>query len=271
MPETFTSVQALVDASGGNVDVTSAYEPLWNLIAELKDKVAERFELTRDPSTEKFETYSGTNEDGTPGPAGTIRGYTGPEIDWMVHSWIANPLASFTNIHLTIWLGPQVRVPHFGMAFGTMPMVWAYMDYVPRADLVADLDYLDTYYSPLNQFAWDRRQTPGLDRFVSHSLHVREALTETATVFSCTDTEKALSVIVPEAHERLDRWLRWVDEAPRVPEEEQAALRARDEIVRRNIAERDPANEMGVRYFGEQMTADLIRSLWGGDRTLPRP
>ena len=37
------------------------------------------------------------------------------------------------------------------------------------------------------------------------------------------------------------------------------------------LAERDPANVMGVRYFGEQMTADLVKALWGGDRALPRP
>lgn len=265
MAETFKAVQDFVDESGATVDVTPAYTHLAALVEELKAKVDKRFALTRDASTEQFERYSGD------GPTGTIRAYSGPEIDWMVHSWIANPTASFTNLHLTIWLGPQIRVPHFGLAFGTFPQVWCYLDYVPRADLLVDLDYLDTYYEPLNEESLDIRARPGLDRFVSRALHVRESLTETAHCFSCLDDELALATTTELAHSRLDRWLQWVDEAPRVPESEQAALRDRDQAVRRNIAERDPANVMGVRYFGEQMTAGLVKALWGGDRALPRP
>jgi len=73
------------------------------------------------------------------------------------------------------------------------------------------------------------------------------------------------------AEEHLDRWLGWVDEAERVPAEERAALAADDEAIRRNIAERDPANVMGDRYFGAETTQRLVRALWGGDRVLPRP
>ena len=50
-----------------------------------------------------------------------------------------------------------------------------------------------------------------------------------------------------------------------------AGAYARDLAVRRNVADRDPANAMGVRFFGEEMTERLVRSLWGGDRVLPRP
>lgn len=265
MAETIKAVQDFVDESGAAVDVTPAYTELWALVDELRAKVAKRFDLTRDASTEQFESYSGD------GPTGTIRAYSGPEVDWMVHSWIANPTASFTNIHLTIWLGPQVRVPHFGLAFGTFPQVWCYLDYLPRADLLVDLDYLDTYYEPLNDEHLEVRARPGLDVFVSRALHVRESLTDTAHCFSCLDDGQALATARELAHSRLDRWLQWVDEATAVPEAERPALRDRDEALRRNIAERDPANVMGVRYFGEQMTQDLVRALWGGGRALPRP
>ena len=265
MAETIKSVADFVAESGETIDVTPAYEALWGLVDELKQKVEKRFALTRDPSTERFESYTGD------GPTGTIRGYSGPEIDWMIHSWIANPKASFTNIHLTIWLGPQIRVPHFGLAFGTFPQVWCYLDYLPRADLLVDLDYLDIYYEPLNAEHLDVRARPGIDAFVSHSLHVRESLTNTSHCFSCLDLEQSLALTRELAHSRLDRWLQWVDEAPIVPEDERPALRARDEAVRRNIAERDPANVMGVKYFGEEMTKDLVSALWGGTRELPRP
>lgn len=56
-----------------------------------------------------------------------------------------------------------------------------------------------------------------------------------------------------------------------MPESERAALAETDLTIRRNIAERDPANVMGVRFFGEETTNKLVRALWGGDRELPRP
>lgn len=54
------------------------------------------------------------------------------------------------------------------------------------------------------------------------------------------------------------------------PAEEQAALAARDLHIRRAIAERDPANPIGAKLFGEQMANRLVRGLWGGDRQLAR-
>ena len=270
MAETVKGVQDFVDESGASIDVTPAYTALWALVDELRVKVEKRFALTRDPSTERFDDYRGDDGQGG-GPRGTIRGYSGPEVDWMIHSWIANPTASFTNIHLTVWLGPQIKVPHFGLAFGTFPAVWCYIDSVPRSDLMVDLEHLDTYYEPVNEEHLDVRSRPGLANFVSRGLYVRQSLSETAHCFSCDDVDLALTTVRDLAHRHLDRWLQWVDEAPATDPAERPALAARDEAIRRNIAERDPANVMGVRYFGEELTADLVRALWGGDRVLPRP
>ena len=69
----------------------------------------------------------------------------------------------------------------------------------------------------------------------------------------------------------VDRWLQWVDEAEPVPAEERAALAETDLLMRRNIAERDPANVLGERLLGADLTNKLVRGLWGGDRELPRP
>jgi hypothetical protein len=35
----------------------------------------------------------------------------GPEIDWLIHSWIGNSPLGFTNMHVTVWLGPHIDVP----------------------------------------------------------------------------------------------------------------------------------------------------------------
>ena len=62
-----------------------------------------------------------------------------------------------------------------------------------------------------------------------------------------------------------------VDEAEPVPQARREKLAADDLARRRNIAERDPANVMAVRFFGQEMTDRLVRALWGGDRLLLRP
>ena len=73
------------------------------------------------------------------------------------------------------------------------------------------------------------------------------------------------------AHEHIDRWLAWVDEAELVPEAERPALAARDLHMRRTITERDPANALATKLYGEAMKDELVSALWGGERQLPRP
>lgn len=251
-------------------DVSATFADWTALVESLKDKVAARFELERDPSTEILENF---DDGGTgSGARGRVRGYTGPEIDWMVHSFMENAELGFCNVHLTIWLGSQVKVPHFGMALGCFPQGWVYLDSVPRSYLVTDTDSFDRYYEPVNT-RWEqvRNDHDWLEPFVSRSAFVRAGLSPTALCYMADADQRMTDLVTQLATEHLDRWLGWVDAAEPVPVEERSALASSDEAIRRNIAERDPANVMGDRYFGAETTQRLVRSLWGGDRALPRP
>ncbi len=171
-------VQEHLDEAGPS-DVTATFADWQALVERLKDKVAARFELQRDPSTEPLEAF---DDGGTgSGARGRVRGYTGPEIDWMVHSYMENASQGFCNVHLTIWLGPQVRVPHFGMALGCFPQGWLYLDSVPRSYLVTDTESFDKYYEPVNA-RWEqvRNDHDCLEPFVSRSAFVRAGLSPTA-------------------------------------------------------------------------------------------
>jgi hypothetical protein len=145
------------------------------------------------------------------------------------------------------------------------------MDYVPRVDLMTDLDYLDRYYEPVNEHYLETRKRPELAYFTSKSLYVRQALSEAAHCYTAKINDDALQFADDLAHSMLDRWLKWVDEAEPTPPGERAALAARDLAIRRNIAERDPANVVGERLFGKVLADRLVRNLWGGDRVNPRP
>ncbi len=230
-----------------------------------------RFELERDPSTEVLEDF----DDGGTGaaPAAGCAAYTGPEIDWMVHSHMENATQGFCNVHLTIWLGPQVRVPHFGMALGCFPQGWVYLDSVPRSYLVTDTESFDKYYEPVNE-RWEQVRNEHTTASSRSSAAAPSSAPASRRPRSATwrrPTSRMTDLVTELAEEHLDRWLGWVDEAEQVPAEEQAALAADDEAIRRNIAERDPANVMGDRFFGPETTQRLVRALWGGDRELPAP
>ncbi|MGI9622771.1 MAG: hypothetical protein ACR2PK_08040, partial [Acidimicrobiales bacterium] len=246
------------------------FDRLWGITEELMAKLQARFGLTRDPSTEDLESYKGEADY----PSGRLAAYVGPEVDWLVHSWIGNPPLGFTNMHVTVWLGPHIDVPHLGIAWGTLPDLWFYIDYNPRSDLMLDTEALDKYYAPLNDEFLDLRADEGLRPFTSKALYVRQALSDVAVCFTSPGEgyqADRLDQISDLAHARLDRWLEFVDEAEPVAEERRVQLAADDLTRRRNIAERDPANIMAVRFFGQELTDRLVRALWGGDRELPRP
>jgi hypothetical protein len=264
--ETLRHVEDMVDNSPV-VDVHETFHQWKELLAELKAKIDARFETTRDPSTADLDSYGSYPE----GPGGALAAYTGPEVDWMVHSWLGNPSASFANLHLTCWLGPQIKVPHLGIALLVWPGGWFYLDSVPRANLMVDGDYFDRYYAPLDEEWLALRSNPEFEYFVSRAGFIRASLSPTAYCYSFDRSEANIDVVRKLTHQHVDRWLRWVDEAEPVPVDQQAALAETDLAVRRNIAERDPANVMGVRFFGEETTTKLVRGLWGGDRVLPRP
>ena len=73
------------------------------------------------------------------------------------------------------------------------------------------------------------------------------------------------------AYERLKRWLTWVDEAEPTLVADRPAIAARDEQVRKNICLRDPANALADKMFGKENAAEMVATLWGGNRTLARP
>ncbi len=269
MKETLQGVEEIFDKRAPT-DSSATFERLWSITEELMTKIRARFELTRDPSTDDLESYRGENEY----PAGRLAAYSGPEIDWLVHSWIGNPTLGFTNMHLTAWLGPQIDVPHLGIAWGTLPDLWFYIDFNARSDLMLDTDSLDKYFEPMNDDFLELRADEGLAPFTSKALYVRQALSETAICFTTpgrTYSEERLNQISQLAHTRVDQWLAFVDEAEPVPAERRVQLAADDLTRRRNIAERDPANVMAVRFFGDNLTSRLVAALWGGDRQLPRP
>ncbi|MFB2771087.1 red chlorophyll catabolite reductase [Pelatocladus sp. BLCC-F211] len=243
-----------------NLDNTPVFEQLWKITNELREKLDARFELHPNHATQELQSYSSLTGEAH----GSLKTFSGSEINWMVHAWLRDSKTGFSNMHLTIWLGSQIRVPHLAYGFGTVPHLFCYMDYIPRSDLFTDLEYLDRYYEPVNKRYLELQADPCLKEFISKTLYMRQAQSRTSICFTSQITNETMTLVQTIAHEMMDRWLIWVDRAEPVAQEEQQALAARDLFIRRTIAERDPDNQLAIRLFGAEMTDKLIRALWAG-------
>jgi len=263
-----TSIIEMVEQSP-NVNNREVFEQLWAILAAMNEKIQARFELSLDPCSRRFEDYRAISVDA--GAEGSLRTYSGPEVDWYVHSYIGSPESTFTNMHITISLGPQYLVPNFGFALGTVPDLFMYMDYIPRVDLLANIDYVDQYYTEVNAEFLDLQSDDRFNPFISRDLYTRVAMTPTAVGYTAKVDDAVIEKIRGIAFARLDRWLGWVDAATPTPVADRPAIAARDEQIRRNICLRDPANNLGDKLFGKDNAAAMVATLWGGTRTLPRP
>jgi hypothetical protein len=260
------SVKQLIEERP-DIDNTAVFARLREIQDALWAKVTNRFELEVDAGTLPLQPYQSLNGEAK----GWLSAFTGPEMDWAVRSWIGNPARSFCNLHITLWLGPQIRVPHLTIACGTFPVVFFYLDYTARVDLRLQPEYLDRYHQAANERFLELQSDKRITPFISRSAFVRDVVSCVGLNFIAQPgTEGVVELFEENAHEMLDRWLGWVDEAEPVPPEERAALAAMDLTLRRNFAERDPANNVGEALFGKEMTEKLVRGLWGGDRVSPR-
>jgi hypothetical protein len=267
-----TPIIDLVEQSP-DVDNRETFKQLWEILSQMNEKIQARFELNLDPCSEMFEDYRNIpgSPEGAEGAEGSLHTYSGPEVDWYVHSYIGSPESSFTNMHITLSLGPQSLVPNFGFALGTVPDLFMYMDYIPRVDLVSNIEYVDKYYTAVNDEFLDLQEDDRFNPFISRNLYTRVAMTPTAVGYTAKNDPAVIEKVKGIAFDRLDRWLAWVDEAPKTPMADRQAILERDELVRKNICQRDPANNLGVKLFGEDSAEKMVATLWGGRRTLPRP
>jgi hypothetical protein len=264
------STRSLIDEIDARptVDNQQTFDTLWAILGDLFEKVSARFELNPDPSTASLQPYEAV--DGS-GAGGYLSTFAGPEIDWLVFSWVGNPKMSFTNMHLTVSLAAHLDAPNLGLAFGTTPDLFMYMDYVPRVDLAANPEYMDKYYAELNEEHLRLHDNEELTTFISRDLYMRATQTPASICLTALDNENNMQTLRDTSSRMLDQWLANVDKSTVLCTAERQAQADRDEHLRREIALRDPMNEMVQRMYGAELSNKLVNALWGGDRLLPRP
>jgi hypothetical protein len=256
---TTTDVRSVAERldQGAKVDVTSLHLFIQRGMRKLAEQLYAALPVKEHPASAPYRTYQSPNGAMT----GEVHAASGSPIDWSIESFIANPAVGFCNHQLTTYLDASVRVPHLAFAIGTIPQLFFYCDLVPRSDLWTNTKELDRYHAHFNdrvlRVAADRRFTP----FVSREIYIRGALSPAGICVQSEASEAIVRDCLTMAEETLTTWIEWVKEAEPVPEKERAALAARDDLVRRTICWRDPANIVAERVLGKKVTDDLVRIL----------
>ena len=247
-----------------DVDVRASWESLWAILSEIKDRIAAEFEVTRHPSSADYDYYEAG------GFEGSLSTFTGPELEWFVHSWIGNRSASILDMNINVWLGPHIDAPHLCLVFGTVPQLFHYSDLIARRDIGVDVDYVRRYYDPENvdylAFRGDERFTPN----VSHGAYMRAITSPVAHSYMADRTAENIEVLRGYVMKRFERWLDYVRTAPPVPLEEQKALQARDHRLREQTYTLDPMNALAVRAMGEETAHKMIALRYGAEQLAGR-
>ncbi|WP_163930565.1 hypothetical protein [Paraferrimonas sp. SM1919] len=243
-------------AENPDVDVSHYWQRSWNILQGLKDKIAQRFpHLKQHPSTFDREYYTSPNGEFE----GSFKAWTGPGVEWLVNSWLGNRKASILDMNTTVFLGQETDVPHLVIVIGTVPKLFCYCDYTPRRNLLTDVDYLDKYYGgETNDEYLKFRGNPNFSWSVSHGTYMR-AITNPSTISLIGDlNDENLDVYEAYLNKKVDRWLKWLDEAEPVPPLKRPELQKDDHIIREMGYARDPMNKLAAQVFGEDQVQNMI-------------
>lgn len=249
-------------AENPNVDVSAAWERCWNILSGIKDRVSARFPLQRHPSCAGREYYTSANEQWE----GSLNTFTGPGMDWFVHSWLGSRKNSILDMNATCFLSQDTRVPHLIVVFGTIPKMFFYADYCPRSDIRVDEEYLKRYYEPAQESYLKLRSDPRFTWSVSHGTYMRAMLSPVCSSYTAELSSDVMDTLEAYVGQFVDRWFGWLDEAEPVPESERTALQKYDYKVRELGYRLDPMNVLAEKVFGVNEVASMLSKRMGEEQ-----
>ena len=251
-------------AEAPDTDSMEIWGQFWDILGELRDRVADRFDIAPHPSSAGLDSWtSGSFE-------GSLNTSTGPEAEWVVHSWIGNRSQGILDMNFQVWLGPHIDVPHLVIVFGTIPRVFHYSDLIARRDLATDVDYLQRHYDPANEAFLAFR---GDDRFtwsVSHGTYMRAVISPIGHSYTAERTDDVVAALRGYVMQRFEQWLAMVDAAEAVPGAERPAQAARDHFQREHINPHDPMNALAARFMDADMVGQLVEARLGAEQIAGR-
>ncbi len=254
--------------SGLKQDTSTTYNEVLQLRDDIWTYISSELDFEEDFGCKDIESFSNLSGE----HLGRMRNFTGAKdtpVDWVIHSDIGQPENTFTNIHLTFWMKDCTDVPHLGMAFGTLPEAFFYIDIMPRYELVTHPEHVEKYYDELNPLVMDFNKalfSENVMPFNAQMPFIRASLSPCA-VAGVTP----LSFFQTHAKDKIWAVVKhWVElvKAAKVDTDKAACAerRQRDYQQRKSIVYLDPANPIAERLVGKDAADRLVRILAGEER-----
>jgi Red chlorophyll catabolite reductase (RCC reductase) len=246
-------------AENPNVDVSETHAAFWEILTELKDRVAKAFPIEQQPVSQGLDYWSTEDQSWE----GSMTTYTGPQTEHVAHSWIGNRKNSILDMNFQCWLGQQIDVPHLVVVFGTIPQIFYYCELVARRDIMVDVDYLERYYEEENADFLAMRGDPRFTWSVSHGTYMRALNSPVCHSYTAERSTETVDVLREATFKRFDRWMNWVENAKEVPADERKDLMKRDHLVREYGYTLDPMNVISERMLGKERTQQMLEVRYG--------
>ena len=196
----------------------------------------------------------------SPTPVGSVRVFSGGRIQKIVYIGLGVPPIGLDSHMIFAFTKPESLIPHFTLdAVLAGPSFAFHLDFIPKADLGANLAYLHEIYQPLSDEFAKVRKIEGLE--VAH-LTPRQYAIMSPWMLAYRATAEAFAKIESSVRFYEDHWMKILGsgvaaalDLPAAP----SAIAARDRLNKAAIfnAEIDPVWANVARLVGEAAAAEM--------------
>lgn len=144
-----------------------------------------------------------------PAPVGALRVFTGTAVQKMVYIGLTVPPIGLDSHMIFAFTAPASPIPHFTLdAVLAGPYFAFHLDLIPRADLGANLAYLNAAFQPLTPIF---EAAKGIEGLTPAQLSPRQYALMSPWMLAYRATEAAFAQIQAPVTAYLDHWARLVE------------------------------------------------------------
>jgi hypothetical protein len=216
------------------------------------EKICQRFGLT-----ETGAPHITLTSPMSPAPVGSVRLFSGEKISKLVYIGLVVPPIGLDSHMIFAFTAPESPIPHFTLdSVMAGPHFAFHLDLIPRADLGANLKYMNAVFDPLSPIFDDAKKIDGL---TPAQLGPKQYALMSPWMLAYRANESAFEQIQTPVNGYLEHWFNLVENGLPVDCTPIGDFAARDQLNRAAIfdPEVDKVWANVGRLVGEEMSARM--------------
>ncbi len=216
------------------------------------DKIKTRFRLTESGSP-----YLNLISPMSPAPVGSVRIFSGDTVHKLVYIGLVVPPIGLDSHMIFAFTKPESHIPHFTLdSVMAGPYFAFHLDLIPRADLGANLKYMNAVFDNLTPIFDEAKKIEGL---TAAQLGPKQYALMSPWMLAYRASESAFEQIQTPVNGYLDHWFNLVENGISADAIPSADFAQRDQLNRNAIfdPEVDKVWAQVSRLVGEEMSEKL--------------